>query len=90
MPIPVSQFSPLRPFPLGTHKFVLSICVSVFALQVRSSLLFFRLHIVQDILPALPTVMKQLSDRYDYHPHHSNAEMAVKGGNLAQGHTVFK
>jgi len=40
MSIPVSQFIPL-PAPLGTHMLVLYGCVSISALQIRSSVPFF-------------------------------------------------
>ena len=36
MPIPISQF--ISPLPLGIHTFVLYVCVSISALQIRSSI----------------------------------------------------
>lgn len=45
---------------------------------------------VLHILFALPTLLKQLSDRCHYYLHHSNVEMEVKRGNFAEGHTVIK
>ena len=46
MSIPTSEFITAHPscptaFPLGVHEFVLFICVSIFALQTRSSVPFF-------------------------------------------------
>ena len=38
--IPISPFLPPLLFPLGIHVFVLYICVSLFALQIRSSVHF--------------------------------------------------
>ena len=38
--IPISPFLPPPLFPLGIHVFVLYICVSLFALQIRSSVHF--------------------------------------------------
>ena len=43
MSVPISQFIPPSPFPLGIHSFVLYDCVSVTALQVRSSTPFFQI-----------------------------------------------
>ena len=37
--IPLSQFRP--PPPLGVHTFVLYVCVSISAFQIRSSIPFF-------------------------------------------------
>ena len=37
---PIPQFIPPSPFPLGSHTFVLYACVSIFALQLRSSVPF--------------------------------------------------
>jgi len=45
---------------------------------------------VLGILLALPSLIQQLSDRYHFYVHHSNAEMEVKRGSFAQGHTVTK
>ena len=40
MSIPISQFIP-PPFSLGIHTFVLYFCVSISALQIRSSIPLF-------------------------------------------------
>ena len=41
MSIPISQFIPRPPFPLGIHTFVLYVCVSISAFQVSSCIPFF-------------------------------------------------
>ena len=41
MSIPISQFLPPTPFPLGVHTFVFCICVSISPLQIGSSVPFF-------------------------------------------------
>ena len=41
MSIPISQFIPFPPFPLGVHVFILSICVSISLLHVSLSIPFF-------------------------------------------------
>ena len=38
MSIPISQFIPPQPFPLGNPKFVFYICDSLSALQISSSI----------------------------------------------------
>ena len=41
---------PASPFPLGIHKFILYLCVSISALQIRSSIAFFQIsHICVNI-----------------------------------------
>ena len=40
MSVPISQFFPLSPFFHNIHIFLLYICVSISALQIRSSMLF--------------------------------------------------
>ena len=47
---PISQFIPPPPFPLGSHMFVLYVCVSISALQIRSLVPFLSIpHICVNI-----------------------------------------
>ena len=50
MSIPISQFIPPQPFPLGNRKFVFYICDSISVFQISSFVPFFKIPHISDFL----------------------------------------
>ena len=53
MSIPIFQFLPPPPSPLGIHRFLFYICVSISALQISSSVSFFYIPHTSNIIQYL-------------------------------------